>query len=498
MQMVLKMDNDHSLGEQIPAIPQNTAEKPAVKFQLRDWLILAASLGLALLWREVFGLNELFDSRYLPALGAAAFVVAVWGCVLLYLGRDARWNRWNIGLTSAVALLTLACVIYGDPFVRLINFLLILCASALAYFSLSSKSLHALDDARVIGETFKLTFRALFTGWGKPFSATASLFRSKDTRIHGVLKGVICVLPLLIIVILLLASADAVFGSLFSELSDFLYDLYNGNSLLSTAFTLMLTLMSFSALWFLRNGKPREVREKSNSEQVSSSVPYVTALTLMCIIYIVFVFIQFAYLFGGIETAAMNGGYAQYARNGFFQLIWVTAINLAVVLFMNTRNNDRALTLLSAVLLALTAVILFSAVWRMRLYILAFGMSLLRAMTLWAMAFITVCLVLACLKLFRPGFRFWPWFAAVGLSGWILFNFINIDARIADWNVNAYISGKLEDVDYEYLANLSPDTLPALERLYEHSPDENLKTCVEWLRKASPPSWTDWSLSFYN
>lgn len=490
------MDDELNLDVNMPSLPSEPVEKSRVKFELRDWLILAASLGLALLWREVFGLESFFI-RYLPALGAAAFVAAIWACVLLYLGRNAKWNRWNIGLTACVALLTLACVIYGNSFVRLINFLLILCGSALAFFSLSAKAVNALNDASVIGETFKLTFSALFSGWGKPFSATASLIKSKDTRMRGVFIGAIAVLPLLVVVILLLASADAVFGSLFSGIADFFVDLQSGEHIFKLLSTLILTLMSFSALWFLRNGKQGEVTKEAKSEHTIPAVPYITALILMCIIYIVFVCIQFAYLFGGIETASMNGGYAQYARNGFFQLVWVSAINLAVVLFMNRRGSVRLLRIFSAILLALTAVILFSAVWRMSLYISAFGMSLLRAMTLWAMVFITVCMVLAALKVFKPGFRFWPWFAAVGLCGWILFNFINIDARIADWNVNAYISGDIDEVDYEYLGSLSPDTIPALERLYEHLPEVELKRCIGTLKLEAPESWTEWNLSFY-
>ena len=132
----------------------------------------------------------------------------------------------------------------------------------------------------------------------------------------------------------------------------------------------------------------------------------------------------------------------------------------------------------------------------MRLYILAYGLSLLRVMTLWAMAFILLSLVLAAVKVLRPGFKFWPWFAALGLYGWVLFNAANVDARIADYNVDAYLGGRLPQVDIYYLGGLSPSALPALERLYEAEPDAELKLIIDGVRSPvhAAGSWIEWSL----
>ena len=55
----------------------------------------------------------------------------------------------------------------------------------------------------------------------------------------------------------------------------------------------------------------------------------------MCIrdrVYAVFCYIQVRYLFGGIETALLQGGYAQYARSGFFPVSYthLSATSMAV------------------------------------------------------------------------------------------------------------------------------------------------------------------------
>ena len=69
-----------------------------------------------------------------------------------------------------------------------------------------------------------------------------------------------------------------------------------------------------------------------------------------------------------------------------------------------------------------------------------------------------------------------------------------MDGRVADYNVDAYLSGSLEEVDTDYLASLSPEVLPALRRLYEAEPSEYLAAQIGALESAQPGGWTEWSL----
>ena len=469
----------------------------------RDWLLLPAAVALALLWRAVFPFYQLIclalgDGG--PALGITAVTAAIWAAVLLFLGKSARWNAYNIFLAAGALLLALCCAVYGDASVRAVNCVLILCASALAFFSLSGVSGRALTDARCTYEAVGLALRALFTRWGEPFRLLGSLFRGDGRgQIRGVALGAVCALPLLLLCGALLASADAVFSGVFGSFADWLAELDALSALFKALDTLFFTLCFFSAVFFLCH-PPAEgaaaAQEQAEERPERSAVPYITALTLLCALYALFAAVQFEYLFGGAEAAAMEGGWAEYARSGFMQLVLVAAVDLAVLLFCAVRaGHSRAVRALCLLLAALTAVILASAFWRMRLYILAYGLSVLRAMTLWAMAFILCCLALASVKALRPGFRFWPWFAAIGLAGWIAFNLCNVDARVAGWNVDAYLAGELESVDTAYLAGLSPDVLPALRRLQASEPTPELASLIAALESHAGSDWTEWSLS---
>lgn len=446
----------------------------AVCFSHRDWITLAVSLGLAALWFSVFGLEHLFRA-YVPAgLGTTLYVLALFAAVLFRLGRRAVWNLTTVLLAAACVLLAVNCCVYTNSWVALINCVILLGTGALEVFALAGRLECAPGSARSIGCTLRQSAAALFTNVDKPFRALGRLSPSGKKRLGGAALGVVLTAPVLAVVLALLVSADAVFGSLFSSISDWLASMNIGVSLWRFVRTAVLGLMLFSALYYLT--APASPRSADGRRTFAPATPFITALTLLDVVYAVFVFIQFAFLFGGRPTAAISGGYAEYARSGFFQLVAVAAINLAAVLTTSLcvhpcSGGAKALRALSSLLLGFTAVILASALYRMCLYISAYGLSFLRALTLFGMAFIAVLLAAAFIKVFCPQTRFWPVFLAAGLSIWLVFAYVNIDARIAEYNVDAYLSGELDEIDIDYLTqSLAPESLPAIKKLAAMAP----------------------------
>ena len=57
------------------------------------------------------------------------------------------------------------------------------------------------------------------------------------------------------------------------------------------------------------------------------------ALASLDLLFALFVAVQIRYLFGGDAGLRLTGlSYAEYARRGFFELVWVTALGSAAVL----------------------------------------------------------------------------------------------------------------------------------------------------------------------
>lgn len=58
-----------------------------------------------------------------------------------------------------------------------------------------------------------------------------------------------------------------------------------------------------------------------------------------------------------------------------------------------------------------------------------------------------------------------------------------MDAQVARYNVDAYLSGKLETVDVTYLSRLNSSAMPQIERLAQHAQDTTVaRTAKHMLR----------------
>jgi hypothetical protein len=461
---------------------------------------LVAALVLGFLFWGVFALEQL--GLYGPGLGVLVFVAVYFTAVMAVLGKKARWNRRSLVLLGAALVLSVCCTLYALWGFTVINCFLILLLAAAATFQLSGQSCQGLGCAAILPETVKLSVWALVGGLNKPWEALKSLGFKNSSTTRRVVLAVVVSLPVVGVVMALLLSADAVFASFFQGLIQALEALSLGRVIWHLVRGLGLSLFVASGLFFLRETPP-EPAENHEKKAQKNALPLLVSALLLDGVYCLFCSVQLRYLFGGHEAASMAGGWASYAREGFFQLVAVAAINLGLCLagFQRPAYSSRAqrwLQLADSLMLVFTAVILLSALRRMELYIAVFGLSVLRLMTLWGMAVLAVGLLAAGWKLWHPRFSFFAVVAPVALGSWCVLCLCNPGGIIARHNVNAYLAGDLTTVDVDYLENLTTDALPALYTLEEADPQNPSITALVRRVEASTEDipWTAWKASF--
>jgi hypothetical protein len=206
--------------------------------------------------------------------------------------------------------------------------------------------------------------------------------------------------------------------------------------------------------------------------QPLSRLEWAVPVCMLDLLFAAFVVVQAAELFGDNTHVLTtdNLTYADYARGGFWQLVTVTVLTLGVIGVAahkapRTDPVDRGLirTLLAALAL-LTLVIVASALRRMALYEEAYGWTRLRllvgAVELW-LGLLFVLVLVAGVRL-RAG---WLTRAALGtgVAGLLALAVLNPDRFIAAQNVARY--ERTGRIDAGYLAHLSADAAPALDRL---------------------------------
>ena len=196
-------------------------------------------------------------------------------------------------------------------------------------------------------------------------------------------------------------------------------------------------------------------------------------LALLDALFLAFVVVQLTVLFGGREHVLRTAGltYAEYARQGFWQLLAAAALTLAVVgaallgADASRRSHRLVLRLLLGLLCALTIVVLVSALRRLLLYEDAFGLTrsrlLAEAFALWLGGLFALLLAAGLSPHVR---RQLPRIAATGTAVALLaFSVANPDNLIAERNVERWReTGRL---DIAYLQTLSADAAPGLAEL---------------------------------
>ena len=304
---------------------------------------------------------------------------------------------------------------------------------------------------------------ALATAWPQKKDGAAR-------RVLPLLLGAAGALALLAVLVPVLASADALFAAATADLRAFV-SLHFTDAVWKALLASVMTPFLFGLLYSLRRPTPLK-RTGAAARGGVDGLGFAIVLAAVAALYLLFLGVQSAGLFGGAEYLAQKGlSYAEWARSGFFQMVGVTVVNLTLLLAAvqwSRREGGawRAVRLLSALLTAESLLLLLSAAWRMTLYVDVYGLSFKRCMTYWGMGMMAAFLLAAAWKVWRPDFRFCRVVFPLALAGWLVINCVPVDYLVAKDQVDRYLSGESGVLDAEYLLyDLSYDTLSQLERL---------------------------------
>ena len=314
----------------------------------------------------------------------------------------------------------------------------------------------------------------------KPFTDFSAFRKShspEDKISEGkgkyVLLGVIIALPLLFIILLLLGSADAVFGNILENIFTFDFDF--SDHVFGITFSFLFAF--FAAYSIMSRLNVHDIREEVPDKRTSEPLIAITFTGLISFIYLIFCSIQVVYLFGGLGTLPSGYTYASYAREGFFQLVFVCLINLALVLICMRRfRKSNVLRGILTFISLCTYIMIASSAYRMILYIQVYYLTFLRVFVLWALAVIFLLMTGALIMICREAFPLVKYCLIVVTSFYLVFSFAHPDYWIARYNLDHAISaedqqqsredgtyGSLEVFkDFYYLKGLSMDAAPVI------------------------------------
>jgi hypothetical protein len=426
----------------------------------------------------VGGFGALAVVGHEPGLGAALVTAALW---LPAVPTLVRRRAFSVLVTAGIGVALAAMVA-----VRSAEWVVVLCLlGAVGTCAVAATSARTALGIGLAMPTAPLAaVRAADWGW----RGLAGSMRGRRGQLVRWLRTGVVTAVLLLVFGSLLASADAVFATLMPDL-----DL---GELPARVIVGALVALAALAVVSLAVERPEWSTATLPAPARASRGEWFTPVLALAALMTAFLATQLVTLIGGDDYVRSTAGltYATYARQGFGQLVAVTALTLLVVAWFAVRAprggpHDAWSTRagLGAVCLAAVGVVVV-ALGRMSLYVTAYGLTELRllATTGEIVMGVVLLLVLVAGVRWRGG---WLPLAAVRVAAVALLALAiaNPDALMVRYNTQAQEA----PVDIWHLSGLSADAVPAIDAL-----DEPLRSCL--LASQDPdvaPSIWGWNLA---
>lgn len=311
--------------------------------------------------------------------------------------------------------------------------------------------------------------------------AERSKNEEKNILAKRIIIGIAVSVPSVIFLVMMLSSADLVFYNSFIVFNNWFKKLFEFINIYKIVIGTFAGLYLFGHMYSVFAKDEKDIINIINNQATTVSrkikgdvIVFNILLMSILVVYSIFIVIQFKYLFsGGALPEGLN--YSEYARRGFFELIFLSVLNIALILLTTyilkdkiyeNKNNWALFTKLMLIYLCvITGILLVSSYYRMSLYDSAYGFTRLRVLVYIFLIYEAIGLIATLAFILKHNFNILAVYAAIGLTFYLTLNVIKIDELIAKRNIDMYLSGEAENIDIDYLMTLSTDALPQIMRL---------------------------------
>jgi hypothetical protein len=451
-------------------------DKVVSKTEILFWLIC---LGLGIIAEEAFFRGEI-------GVSYIAFMISFYS-VFFWRFKKFPFTNQRLGYLVIICiwLLSASYFISNNKFFYLVNILVVPSLVMFHLLLVTSPKCLRWNKPRFIIYVLVMILDAVkyifsFVGMG------GELFKqgmNENKRLiwKKVMIGVAISVPVLFVVLNLLMSADSQFDHIISDLPLWAKDM-NPEFIFRL---IIIMLYSFVFFGFMQVLLKKYILiahpEMENSRFELDGIISITVLILLNTVYILFTIVQFKYFFSG--TLQADYTFAEYARRGFFELLFVTLINLTltVVVVSLVKQVTKALKRFNQIMLTIlilaSGVMLSSAFLRLWMYEKAYGFTFTRVLAHSFMIYLVIIFTYTLMKIWLERISLFHFYFITSLIFYTVVNIVDLDRVVVDQNLTRF--EKTGKIDLYYLNHLSNTGVLGLIKLYEKNPDmKELKTIL--------------------
>ena len=177
------------------------------------------------------------------------------------------------------------------------------------------------------------------------------------------------------VIVFLLVKADDYFSAFISNIFQDVAD-FNPNYILILVASFILTFSILINLLKNKDTKMSEIKVHNYDKTI-----IITFLSMVNSVFVLFIISEISRLTNNFLQIPIEYTYSSYAREGFFQLLFVTVINYAILMFLlykTTMVREKWVKWLLFLLASFSIILIFNSYYRMFLYINHYGLTVLR------------------------------------------------------------------------------------------------------------------------
>ncbi len=448
-----------------------------------------------------------------PGISVMLFVISfLVGLIYLMYKHKKVENKKAFILAIPITLLSATYFIYHNTLFQTINVLvivmltIIMCIYATRIHIKTQEFL--MKGIELLAGTFE-SISDVIDSLKHKFKKKEGIENEKSEKRKQVLKSFVYAIPVILIVLILLMSADSVFANIFENIFGEFKNIFMAENFVMFCLRICIIMVFFFIFsGFFVNILKKDTMFNSESEEniIEIHVEKMTInmiLSILNIFYFIFSIIQFTSLFSNMNTNDFD--YATNARQGFFQLMLISFINIVMIILakVNKGNISSYTKGMSILTLVFTVVILLSAFFRMNLYEKAYGYTYLRLFVYYILATEFILILPIGLWILDKKIDILKWTIGIVTIMYVILNFSNVESTIAKRNVDRYFENQEEnEIDLEYLFHhTGTDAIEQMKRLLNAKDETITKRVKEYLLqekeelKDTNNSWQETNLS---
>ncbi len=241
-------------------------------------------------------------------------------------------------------------------------------------FSLTNK------NYQITGKTFSWIFKLFPNKLFSNLKYNKELFKNiKSKNLVNILIGIGIGLPIVYILISLLKIADQYFTEFIKNIVNII-PLTPFNWLDDVIKIVLLFIVTFSIMINIIKNKNLKL-EKKEYKPINNTISS-TILIMVNFVFMIFLVSELSKLTVNFLHIPETYTHAEYAREGFFQLLMVTSINFTIIFYhiylTKGIKDNKFVKKMILLLIAFSIILIFNSYYRMYLYINAFGFTNLR------------------------------------------------------------------------------------------------------------------------